>query len=192
MHCCQGLEDSVEHRAWGLRTGGELPPQPVLLISGAEDGVQIIGKCFCLFLRSLQKRSWLCRRSSSWFWTSLRKLRWDGPSSRSSVDSQGRLRKDFTGTVSLFRSSQNLFGKMANILEKIKKWVFPACGFFLVRQFSLMVHDFKYCACVSVCVCAHTVSSCGFSQSWLRSCMLVCWWPSSPPACCPISCWDSS
>ena len=30
-----------------------------------------------LFSRSLPKKTWRCRRSSRWFWTSLRKLRWD-------------------------------------------------------------------------------------------------------------------
>lgn len=51
-------------------------------------------------------------------------------SGRSLMDSRGHLRKDFTAAVSLFRSLQNLFGKMANILEKIKKWVFLHVDFF--------------------------------------------------------------
>lgn len=162
------------------------------LIFPVISGVQVIDRCHCLsplFSRSLLKKTWLCQRSFSWFWTSLRKLRWEVADSLR-VTADWHLHRFHTKYVCLFvLYSQNLFGKMSNILEKIKKWVYMH-GLFLVGEKWCSTFLFNLvCVCVCVCVCA--VCSYGFSQSWPRSCMLDCGWPSSPPACCRTNFWDS-
>lgn len=128
----QRLEDSVEHRTWSLRALGEkslftaagtlLYPVFVyystsvtfnIWITDCDFNVRCLRWCAGdwqvsvffspLFRRSLLKKIWQCRRSSSWSWTLLRKLRWDVTDSWKLYSRHSRyLRMDFTTAVFTF------------------------------------------------------------------------------------------
>lgn len=149
MHCSQGLEDSVEHRTWSLRARGEALN---LGSWGVQAGARLKDSCWCLGLWCFQEPPKEDLTVSEKFQLVL------DVAQRAQVRRGGQAEALFNiwphRWLDLHHScfnfpSQNLFGKLANILEKIRKWV------------GLFTHAFLqcwlWCRLNSACLCVQFV-----------------------------------
>lgn len=153
IHRSQGLEDSVEHRTWSLWARGE---DLNLWSWGAQAGAKFKDSCWCLGLWRIQEPPKEDLTVSEKFQLVLdvaqrAQVRHGGQAEvywQCLFDIWPRLWQIYT-TAAFNFPPQNLFGKLANILEKIRKWV------------CLRTHTFLecwlWCLLNSACLCGQFV-----------------------------------
>lgn len=215
MHYSQRLEDSVEHCTWSLWACGKTHYCKHLTVCFTLTCNELLVSYLAIWITD-------CALSVRWLigrWLTAVSVcvsavspgasqrRSDrvrevpaGPGRRS--ESSGEKRRAVSSSTSLrtplsrFHNSVSIFILTESVREdgehprENKEVSCSTCSLFHgPDNWLLMWKPLTVCTCVRLCV---AVCSCGYSQSWLRSCMLVCYWPSSPPACCHTSCWDSS
>lgn len=183
IHRSQGLEDSVEHRTWSLWARGE---DLNLWSWGAQAGAKFKDSCWCLGLWRIQEPPKEDLTVSEKFQLVLdvaqrAQVRHGGQAEvywQCLFDIWPRLHHScfqFPPTESVWEA-----GKHPGENQEVSL----SAHAYIPRMLAVMPVEFR--------LFVWTVCSCGFSLSWLKSCMWDCWWPLSPPACCHTNCWASS
>lgn len=182
----QRLEDPVEHRAWGLWTNGKLTSY--VYVSAGKHMQQWWLSCCPIhssvcFLRSLQRKTWPCLRSSSLCLMWHRKHRYNTAPQSVSANSETPLVHVVIELLFSYRTClgrwQTCWRRSKSKWKKSPYWIIN-CGFI----------KWGIDKCLFVCMYM-SACSCGCSQRAPGNSTSACGWLSSAPASCRTSLWAS-